>query len=129
MAILWFNVPFNGSFIFLIISSSFFILSSLSVGLFISTISHTQQQAMLSFFLFFVPGMLFSGFVFPIYSMPEPVQIIAYINPLTYFLVIIRGVFFKGIGIIILWKELLVLIVIGALLIYFSSRRLSRRLD
>lgn len=129
LAIIWFDVPFNGSFIFLLASGSFYILTTLSVGLFISTISNTQQQAMLSFFLFFVPAILFSGFVFPVSSMPEVMQVFAYMNPLLYFITIIRGVFLKGTGFLILWKELLVLAVIGSTLIFLSSKRISRRME
>ena len=129
VSIFWFNVPFKGNILFLFLSGLLYILSTLSVGIFISTISRTQQQAMLSFFLFFIPAMLFSGFVFPIYAMPETIQVITYLNPLMYFIVIIRGVFLKGVGIAILWKELVLLLIIGIFLLYLSSRRLSRRME
>jgi ABC-2 type transport system permease protein len=129
ITVFWFNVPFNGSILFLFFAGFFYILCSLAVGIFISTISKTQQQAMMSFFLYFLPSMLFSGFVFPIYSMPEIIQIIAYANPLMYFIVIIRGVFLKGVGITVLWKEVMVLLVIGVVLLYISARRLSRRME
>ena len=83
----------------------------------------------MSFFLYFLPAMLFSGFAFPIYAMPDIIQIITYANPLMYFIVIIRGVFLKGVGIAVLWKEVLVLLVIGVVLLYISARRLSRRME
>jgi ABC-2 type transport system permease protein len=76
LTIAWFDVPFRGSFIFLLASGFFFILSTIAVGLFISTISMTQQQAMLSSFLFFIPSILLSGYIFPVYSMPEPEQLL-----------------------------------------------------
>ena len=129
ITIFWFNVPFNGNFFFLLLSGFFFILSTLAVGLFISTISRTQQQAMLSFFLFMMPATLFSGFVFPINAMPFSMQIITYFNPLRYFFIIIRGVFLKGTGLLILWPEILLLLVIGIILILLSARRFSRRLE
>jgi ABC-2 type transport system permease protein len=129
ITIFWFDVPFNGSFLFLFFAGFFYILCSLAVGIFISTISRTQQQAMMSFFLYFLPAMLFSGFVFPIYSMPEIIQIISYANPLMYFIVIIRGVFLKGVGITVLWNNILVLLGIGVVLLYISTRRLSRRME
>lgn len=129
ITIFWFNVPFKGNIIFLFIAGLFYILSTLSVGIYISTISRTQQQALMSFFMFFLPAILFSGFAFPIYTMPEIIQIITYLNPLMYFIVIIRGVFLKGVGIALLWKELAILIVIGILLMSISARRLSKRLE
>lgn len=129
ITIFWFRVPFNGSFVFLIFSSVFYIISTLSVGLFISTVSQTQQQAMLSTFLFFIPAILLSGFVFPIYAMPEIFQYITYLNPMRYFMTIIRGVFLKGVGFSVLWTELLSLAVLGSVLIYFSIRRFNRRFE
>ncbi len=129
ITIFWFDVPFNGSIAFLYFAAFFYILCSLAVGIFISTISKTQQQAMMSFFLYFIPAILFSGFAFPIYAMPETIQFITYLNPLMYFMVIIRGVFLKGVGITVLWKEVLVLTVIGVVLLNLSARRLSRRME
>jgi ABC-2 type transport system permease protein len=129
VSIFWFGVPFKGNILFLFLAGFFYIISTLSVGIYISTISRTQQQAMLSFFLFFLPAILFSGFVFPIYAMPETIQVITYFDPLMYFIVIIRGVFLKGVGITVLWKELAALLFIGFVLLYLSSRRLSRRME
>lgn len=129
VAILWFNVPFNGNIFFLLLGGILYILSTLAVGLYISTISKTQQQAMLSTFLFLMPAMLLSDFIFPIYAMPQPVQIITYFNPMRYFMHIVRGVFLKGAGISILWPEFLMLFLIGSVLIYLSAKRFSRRLE
>jgi ABC-2 type transport system permease protein len=129
VAIAWFNVPFNGSFLFLLFSSFLYILSTIAVGLFISTISRTQQQSMLSFFLFFMPAILLSGFIFPIYSMPESIQLITYANPLRYFMTIIRGIFLKGVGFEALWKDIGALFIIGITLIILSAKRFSKRLE
>ena len=129
ITILWFDVSFKGNMLFLFFAAFFYILCTLAVGIYISTISRTQQQAMMSFFLFFIPAILFSGFAFPIYAMPETIQIITYVNPLMYFIIIIRGVFLKGVGFMVLWKELLVLVIIGITLLYLSARRLSRRME
>jgi ABC-2 type transport system permease protein len=129
ITILWFGVPFKGSILFLFFAGLFYILCSLAVGIFISTISRTQQQAMMSFFLYFIPAILFSGFAFPIYAMPETIQMITYFNPLMYFIIIIRGVFLKGVGITVLWKEMLALFIIGVVLLNLSVRRLSRRME
>ncbi|MCU0844427.1 MAG: ABC transporter permease [Spirochaetes bacterium] len=129
IAIAWFGVPFNGSFVLLLFSGILFILSTLAVGLYISTVSRTQQQAMLSTFLFFVPAILFSGFVFPIYAMPAPIQAITLLNPLRFFITIIRGIFLKGAGIGVLWPEMLALLTLGAALLFFSVRRFSSRME
>lgn len=125
----FFDVPFNGSILFLFFSGSIYIISSLAVGLYISTISATQQQAMLSTFLYFFPSMVFSGFVFPIYSMPQTIQFITYLIPLRYFITIVRAVFLKGTGIAYLWPEMLTLLFIGILLMILSARRFRRRLE
>jgi len=129
ISIFWFGVPFNGNFIFLLVSGIFFILSTLAIGLYISTVSKTQQQSMLSTFFFLLPSLIFSGFVFPVYAMPWIMQVFAYINPLMYFITIIRGVFLKGIGIAVLWRDLLVLLAMGVVLIYLSARKFTRRLE
>ncbi len=128
ITILWFEIPFNGSITFLLVTGFFHIMTVLSVGIFISSISKTQQQAMLSVFLFIIPSILLSGFIFPIYAMPEPAQIITYVNPLRYYMSILRGIFLKGTGIVEHWSDLVALIVFGVVLIIFSTRRLSRRL-
>ena len=129
IAILWFNVPFNGSFIFLLISGMLYIISALAVGLFISTVSKTQQEAMLSTFVYFLPAMLFSGFVFPIYAMPKIIQLITYINPIRYGIEIVRGIFLKGIGISMLWPQLIILAFMGIVLLILSIRRVARRME
>ncbi len=127
--IFWFRVPFNGNFLFLLVGGLLFIFATASMGLFISTISRTQQQAMLSTFLFFLPAILFSGFIFPIYSMPEIIQLVTYLNPLTYFITIVRGVFLKGTGLAVLWRDLAALGIIGMALFYFSARRFGRGIE
>lgn len=127
--IFWFHVPFHGSFIFLLAASLVFIFTTTSVGLFISTISRTQQQALLSVFLFFLPSIMFGGFAFPVYLMPETMKWIAYINPMQYFIKITRAIFLKGAGIDVLWGDLLFLTATGLVLFYLSSRRFSRRIE
>lgn len=129
IAIAWFGVPFNGSFLFLLFSGLLYILSTLAVGLYISTVSRTQQQAMLSSFIFFLPAILFSGFMFPIYAMPVSIQAVTFLNPMRYFMTIIRGVFLKGVGIGTLWPEMLALLFIGAVLMLLSVRRFARRME
>ena len=113
VATLWFDVPINGSLLFLAAATGVYLLPAVGLGLLISTICHTQQQAMLSTFLVFFPAMLLSGFAYPIANMPTPVQWLTYLNPLRYFLSIVRGIFLKGIGPEVLWPQLLALAALG----------------
>jgi ABC-2 type transport system permease protein len=124
-----FEVPIRGSLPLLFLATTLYLLSSLGIGLFISTISQTQQQAMMSMFFFFVPAILLSGFIFPIANMPEAVQYLTYLNPLRYFLVIIRGIFLKGIGFDMLWPQMLALAVLGSAVFAFSALRFRKRLE
>jgi len=96
MAVYWFEVPFRGSLGGLYIGMILFILSAVGIGLMISSLAVTQQQGMLGAFLFLVPAVILSGFATPIANMPEAVQWLTCINPLRYFLVILRGVFLEG---------------------------------
>jgi ABC-2 type transport system permease protein len=126
---LWFQIPFRGNLILLAFAAILYLINALSVGIFISTISRTQQQALMGVVFFFMPAMLLSGFVFPIYNIPLVLRWIAYINPLTYFLVIVRGIFLKGVGITILWPQLVFLAVTGPILLAISIKRFYRQLD
>ena len=124
-----FEVPIRGSIPLLLLATTLYLLSSLGIGLFISTISRTQQQAMMSMFFFFVPAILLSGFIFPIANMPEVVQYLTYANPLRHFLVIIRGIFLRGNGLGVLWPQMLALAILGATVFTFSSLRFRKRLE
>ncbi len=128
VALFWFGVPFRGSIFVLFCGTLVFILNSLGVGLFISTSSSTQQEAMMSTFLFFMPANLLSGFMFPIQNMPLLIQYITYINPLRYYLVILRGVFLKGSGFDVLWPQFVALLILGSCLITLSSLRFHKRI-
>jgi ABC-2 type transport system permease protein len=124
VAVLWFQVPLRGSPFLLIGSSLVYLLCTFGLGLFISTISSTQQQAMMtSIFFFLIPMMYLSGFIFPIENMPEPIQWITYVIPLRYFLVIVRGIFLKGIGLEVLWPQLTALVVWGAVVLALAVWR------
>lgn len=129
VAIYWFHIPIRGSIPLLFLSTSVYLMSALGFGLFLSTISQTQQQAMMTSFFFFLPMVLLSGFVFPIANMPKPVQLITYANPMRYFLVIIRGIFLKGIGPDILWHQLVALAIIGTTLLTLNSLRFRKRME
>jgi ABC-2 type transport system permease protein len=123
-----FNVPIRGSVVLLGFSSLLFILTTLGLGIFISTISKTQQQAMLTSFIFVFPAMILSGFVFPISNMPIEVQYLSYLVPVRYFLTIIRMIVLKGVGIDVLWPEILALIIFGIVIFTFSSLRFKKKL-
>jgi ABC-2 type transport system permease protein len=128
IGVLWFEVPFRGNPLILLLGNVLFLMSSVGIGLFISTISTTQQQAQISTFFFMIPAFILSGFAFPLENMPQWLQYITYVNPLRYFLIIIRGVFLKGIGLDILWPQMLSLMVLGGLAILLSSLRFQKRL-
>ncbi len=128
-AMFWFDVPMKGSAPLLFGAACLFLLSTLGIGLFISTISATQQQAMMTTFFFILPFFMLSGFVFPIENMPSPVQWFTYLNPLRYFLVIIRGVFLKGIGFPVLWPQFAALAALGLLVFGGAVSRFKKRLD
>lgn len=128
VGVLWFDIPIKGSLPLLVLSTAVYLLSVLGVGLFISTISRTQQQALMATFLFYIPAVLLSGFMFPVENMPVAVQYATYANPLRYFLVIIRGIFLKGNGIDILWPQLAALLILGAVVLTTGSLRFRKRL-
>ncbi len=128
-ALLVFRIPFRGSALLLLVSAVFFLLSSLGVGLFISTISSTQQQAMMSAFFFFLPSFMLSGFTFPIRNMPAVVQYVTYLNPLRYFMEIVRGIFLKGAGFATLWPQMAALLAFGLAILSLSVLRFHKRLD
>lgn len=126
--VFWFDVPIKGSLMLLIMGTSVYLLSVLGIGLFISTISKTQQQALMATIFFYMPAMLLSGFMFPVENMPVLFQYLTYLNPLRYFLVIIRGIFLKGNGLDILWPQIAALLVLGVVVITISSLRFKKRL-
>jgi ABC-2 type transport system permease protein len=128
--IFWFRINVKGSIALLFFSSLVFMLSTLGLGLFVSTISKTQQQAMVtSAFLVIMPMIFLSGFAFPIDSMPKVLQYVTYVIPLKYFIIIIRGIVLKGLTIFDLWQELGVLFIIGAVILVFSSLRFKKSME
>jgi ABC-2 type transport system permease protein len=129
VALALFQVPFRGSIAVLFLATVLFLLTTLGAGLFLSTVSSTQQQAMISSFFFFQPAFMLSGFTFPIRNMPEVVQWMTLLNPMRYFMDIVRGVFLKGVGIEVLWPQLLMLGLFGVLILWFSALRFRKRLD
>lgn len=125
-----FNISIRGSIFFMFLSSFIYILSTLGLGMFVSTISKTQQQAMmLSIFVVMLPMVYLSGFAFPIENMPKIIQVITYVIPLRYFMVIIRGIILKGIGFSELWQETLILLLLGIIILSLSTLRFKKRLE
>ena len=96
MAIYWFEVPLRGSLLTLYVGLLCFLCSTVGMGLMISSLAVTQQQGLLGAFLFLVPSVILSGFATPIANMPEAVQLITLVNPMRYFMVVLRGVFLEG---------------------------------
>lgn len=125
----WFQIPIRGSVVFLFFSAFLFMLSALGLGLFISTISKTQMQAMITAaFGIMMPMIFLSGFAFPIENMPQAIQYVTYFIPLRYFIVILRGVVLKGIGFADLWPETLTLLLFGIVILTLSSLRFKKNL-
>ncbi len=129
LAVFWFRVPFHGSVMVLMLGSLLFIFSVLAIGLLISTISATQQQAMVTAFFFIMPAITLSGFSFPISSMPVFLQWLAYIDPLRYYEVVLRDSFLKGNGIALLWPQMVAMAILGGVLITFAAIRFHKTLD
>ena len=129
VALLIFHIPFRGSVLMLVGAAIVFLMTTLGAGLFISTISRTQQQALMSSFFFFMPSFMLSGFTFPIRNMPEAVQWLTRINPQRYFIEILRGIFLKGEGISMLWPQMLALFIIGVVVLGGSTLRFHKTIE
>ena len=126
---LWFQVPFRGNILVLLAGAVLFLLCMLGVGLLISTVSSTQQQAMVTSFFFIMPAVTFSGFGFPISTMPQWLQYLTYASPLRYFLVVLRGTYLKGVGLDILWPQMLAMAGMGLGLLTIAVLRFRKALD
>jgi ABC-2 type transport system permease protein len=126
-AVLWFRVPFAGSLSLLLAASVLYLLATLGIGLLISTLASTQQEAFMVSFLVYMPAILLSGFMFPISSMPEVFQWLTLLNPMRHYLEVVRGVFLKGVGPAALWSQCLALAVMGVTMLWFSAARFRQR--
>ena len=126
---LWFKIPFVGNPFVLLLGTSLYLLSVLGIGLFISTICSTQQQAFATNFFVVNPLFTLSGFSFPISSMPQLMQWLSAINPMTYYLIVIRGAFLKGVGLSVLWPQMLALAGLGFALLTMSVLRFRKSLE
>jgi len=126
---LWFKVEVAGSLLLLMVLSVVFLVGSLGIGLFVSTVSKTQSQALQMSMLMIVPSFVLSGFVFPREAMPAVLYYLGYALPLTYFLKILRGIFLKGIGLEYLWSETLLLAIFGLVVFTMSAKRFQKKLE
>ncbi len=129
VGMLWFQAPFRGNPFVLLIGTSFYLLSVLGIGLLISTVCRTQQQAFATNFFVINPAFILSGFSFPIATMPTVMQWLSNINPMTYYLVVIRGTFLKGVGLDVLWPQMAALAVLGVVFLGISVLRFHKSLD
>jgi ABC-2 type transport system permease protein len=122
-----FGVPLVGSISLLVVTSALFLVAALGLGLLISSVSSTQLVAMsIAIMATMLPTILLSGFVFPISTMPAPIRAVTYLIPARYFLVIVRGIFLKGVGLSVLWSQALLLLVSGVVLIVMSTRKFRK---
>jgi len=126
---LWFKVPIRGDVSLLLALSGLFLVSSLGVGLLISTVANTQQEAMLSVFFTFLPSIFLSGFFFPLQALPKVLQWFSYLVPLRYFLVILRSIMLKGVGADMLRTDIFALVIFGTIIMTAAALRFKKRLD
>jgi ABC-2 type transport system permease protein len=128
VGVFWFEVPLRGSLVILFLGAITFLFNSVGLGLFISTVSSTQQQAMMAGTFFFTPAILLSGLIFPIPNMPLFFQYLTYLNPLRYFVVVVQGIFLRGDGLAILWPQMAGMTILGLALLALSVLRFRKRL-
>jgi ABC-2 type transport system permease protein len=126
VGVLWFRVPFHGSVPALVVAAAVFITASLGLGIFISTISRTQQEAFMGMFLLMLPSVILSGFMYPVHTMPEFFQHLSLLNPLRHFLVVVRGIFLKGHGFAAILPELAILSAMAAVVLLGATARFRR---
>jgi ABC-2 type transport system permease protein len=124
-----FHVPINGSLSLLLLLSALFLVTTLGIGLFISTVANTQQEAMLTTMFTIMPSIFLSGFFFPLAAMPQILQIISYVVPLRYFLIIARGIVLKGVGVEAIYPELIALSIFAVVIMSAAAIRFRKRLD
>ncbi|WP_423222961.1 ABC transporter permease [Candidatus Amarolinea aalborgensis] len=129
IAVFWFQVPIHGSVTLLLLLNAFAMISSLALGLMISTIAHTQQEAMMSTYFFFLPSIFLAGYIFPLEAMPAPLQFVSQFVPLRYLLTIIRAVVLKGVGLEMIWREVVILGLFSVVILAVATARFRKRLE
>jgi ABC-2 type transport system permease protein len=125
----WFGVPVRGSLALIVFTSGLFLMSSLGIGLFASTVANTQQEAMLTVMMYNLPSIFLSGFFFPLEAMPKFLQWVSYAIPLRYYLVVIRSLLLKGVGIEAIQREVIALAIFGIVIMGAAALRFRKRLD
>jgi ABC-2 type transport system permease protein len=126
VGVLWFEVPFRGSILVLLLGTIAFLFNSVGLGLLISTVASTQQQAMMAGNFFLTPAILLSGLIFPIANMPAFFQYLTLLNPLMYFIIVVQGIFLKGAGLALLWPEMLSMTVLGLIMLTLAVLRFKQ---
>ncbi len=129
IGVFWFGVPVRGSLSLLLLLSGLFLMTSLGIGIFFSSVANTQQEAMLLVFLTMLPSIFLAGFFFPIEAMPRVLQWFSYAVPLRYMLVIVRGILLKGVGVRILYQEVMALAIFGVVIMLLAATRFRKRLE
>ena len=129
IGVFWFGVPIHGSLSLLLLLSALFLMTSLGIGIFFSSVANTQQEAMLLVFLTMLPSIFLAGFFFPIEAMPRVLQWLSYAVPLRYMLVIVRGILLKGVGVRILYQEVTALAIFGVAIMLLAATRFRKRLE
>ena len=126
VATLWFHIPLRGTLALLFLASLAYVVCGLGIGLLISTVSATTQEAFMTMFMFFLPAMILSGFFFPVENMPVAFQYLTLINPVRYYVEAVRAIFLKGAGIDVLWPQILALFTMGGSILWFASTRFRK---
>lgn len=129
LAVVWFEIPIHGSVTLLLALNAFAMITSLSLGLLVSTIAHSQQEAMLMVYFFFLPSIFLAGYIFPLESMPAALQAISQFVPLRYLVVIVRSIVLKGVGLEMILREVLILGLFSLLILTAATLRFRRRLE
>jgi ABC-2 type transport system permease protein len=129
IGVFWFGVPIHGSLTLLLALSAVFLMTSLGIGIFISSVTNTQQEAMLSVWLILLPSIFLAGFFFPVEAMPTALQWISYAVPLRYMIVIMRGIIVKGVGLEVLAGQVGALLIFGVVIMAFAATRFRKRLE
>ncbi|MBI1722272.1 MAG: ABC transporter permease, partial [Gemmatimonadetes bacterium] len=126
VALLWFDIPFRGNVLALLLAAFVYIVASLGIGLLISTISRTQQEAFMGMFLMLLPAIILSGFMYPIENMAAFFRWVTLLNPIRHYLVVVRGIFLKGAGWDALWPQIVTLAAMGTVVLWFATTRFHK---
>jgi len=129
IGVLWFGVPIHGSLSLLLLLSTLFLMTSLGLGIFVSSVTNTQQEAMLIVWLMLLPSIFLAGFFFPLEAMPPFLRTLSYLTPLRYMLIIIRGIILKGVGVKVLAKQIAALVIFGVVIMTLAAKRFRKRLE